>query len=178
MDRQQFLERPMVAGLVEWLRANLATIPVELRIAASRYVPGGINAQCIGLEEVLTNYRWHSSWNDPRTNREVVAGDWETTRESLKQLRHGLRGAIGQDGGLLESYCKAVLQWGGVYGAIPFLRYKTVDGTLADYLSSMQQLLKINGNQTLDQLNAQSVLRFDSGLTKIHALLDSSGLPI
>ncbi len=63
-------------------------------------------------------------------------------------------------------------------GAIPFLHRLAANGKLSSYLQKMAGLMSLDGKNDLDDLDAISVERFDAGLTKIHALFDSSGSPI
>ncbi|VVO69274.1 hypothetical protein [Pseudomonas fluorescens] len=52
------------------------------------------------------------------------------------------------------------------------------DKNLMNYLKQCQALLALDRKQQLNHLTKQNILRFDSGMTKIHALLDTTGSPI
>lgn len=53
-----------------------------------------------------------------------------------------------------------------------------LDKSLVKYLKQCQALFALDRNQQLNHLTKQNFLRFDSGMTKIHALLDTAGSPI
>jgi hypothetical protein len=178
VNRNEFLNQQSVQEFIDWLTNNLPGLPVALNIAASRYVPGGVEVHCTGVEAVLNHYQWNAFWMDPVTNEVIHSGNWESTRDSLQRLKNGLDNAVGHQHNYLERYCREVLRWGGVTGAIPFLAHINADGDLLDYLQTMKQHLRLDGDQNLEELNEVSVWRYDSGLTKVHALLDQSGSPI
>jgi hypothetical protein len=176
MNRVEFLNEEK--GFVEWLVGKLPALEITLKIANSRFVPGGVEATCRGMEEVLTNYRWQALDGD-----EVVSCDWPSTRDYLSKLAGHLRDSV--DNGnedSAENACLKVLRWGGVLrdkrGAKPFILGQTIAGTLVRYLKATRDLLRLDAEQSLEDVTADRVIKFDSGMTKIHALLDESGLPI
>lgn len=179
MDRNKFLAQPDVRGFIDWLCLNLADLNVHLRFSPSRFVRGGIDRQVVGIEAVHALYRWENSWSDYQTGRLVRSDDWKSTSISLDLLRDRLLTAMA-NGCEATTYkaCLAVLKWGGVRGAVPFLNRLQQQGKLVQYLDSCRPLFVLNGSQTLSQLNKQSIWRFDAGLTKIHSLLDTTGSPI
>lgn len=179
MNRQEFLAQPEVNNFIDWLIKNLPGMVFKLKVLPSKFVPAGLDVEVVGIEAVLTHYTWHTQWNDKKNGQIINSGDWSSTRESLLQLRTLLNTALdsGDETQALEA-CLAVLQWGGVRGAIPFLKRLEAEGRLISYLGDLIPLMTLNGQQSLEQLNDNSVLRFDAGLTKIHALLDESGSPI
>ncbi len=73
---------------------------------------------------------------------------------------------------------REVLRWGGVRSAIPFIESKVRQNAWCAYLRELAPLFALDGDQTLEGLHGGNVHRFDSGLTKIHALLDTTGSPI
>jgi hypothetical protein len=74
----------------------------------------------------------------------------------------------------------AVLQWGGVRSASRLVNELCRTNELVAYLRSVQTLLAVNGppSQRIEDITAAKIKKFDSGLTKIHALLDGDGSPI
>ncbi|MGT2469609.1 hypothetical protein [Paraburkholderia terrae] len=62
--------------------------------------------------------------------------------------------------------------------AIPFIESKVRKNEWCAYLKELAPLFALDGDQTLEALRAGNVERFDSGMTKIHALFDTTGSPI
>ncbi|SDH55424.1 hypothetical protein SAMN04487926_105275 [Paraburkholderia steynii] len=179
MNRKEFLAQPSVQGFVTWLARRLPELSVRLRVAHSRYVPGGIDEQVSGLEAVLAHYHWRASWYEPRTCKPVESGDWASTRASLERLGAWLRESVA-NGDELEAGAAAreILRWGGVSSAIPFIESKVRKNEWCAYLKELAPLFALDGDQALEALHAGNVERFDSGMTKIHALFDTTGSPI
>ncbi|PRN05275.1 hypothetical protein A0O30_08290 [Pseudomonas sp. LLC-1] len=177
MKREEFLAQPEVESFIAWLAANLPVLTFKLRFKASNCVPGGLTVDVQGIEQVIGHYRWKASWYD--ANRSAVESmTWAQTQRSLGQLREWLASAVnaGDEQQALLA-CLQILRWGGVVGAIPFLHRLAARGELSSYLQKMAGLMSLDGDNDLDELD-DSVARFDSGLTKIHALLDVTGSPI
>ena len=80
---------------LKWLADILPAIPIRLHIKHSRYVPGGIDQQCLGVEAVLSCYHWQACWTDAN-NVMHRSGDWPSTERSLAELRSWLVDAIQQ----------------------------------------------------------------------------------
>ncbi|MFM0375790.1 hypothetical protein PQQ72_02045 [Paraburkholderia strydomiana] len=179
MNREEFLAQSSVQGFVTWLVQRLPELSVRLRVAHSKYVPGGIDDQVYGIEAVLVRYQWRASWCEPRTGKSVESGDWASTRSSLERLGAWLRESV-SNGDELEAGAAAreILRWGGVRSAIPFIDAKVRKNEWCAYLKELAPLFALDGDQTLDALHAGNVQRFDSGMTKIHALFDMTGSPI
>lgn len=179
MNRQLFLAQPDVVAFVAWLCTNLPTLPLHLRFSASNYVKGGINQHVVGIENAQTLYRWATSWTDPQTGQPVRSDDWTSTRMSLSLLRDRLLTALAKCSES-DSYkaCVAVLEWGGVSGAVTFLNGLQQKNGLVKYLDDCRHLFALDGGQSLVELNDDNICRFDAGLTKIHSLIDTSGSPI
>lgn len=179
MQRSEFLAQPDVTAFIDWLVIELPQLPVTLSFAKSQFVPGGLQRQVQGLEAVLAHYCWKAQWVEPGSGQVVDSRGWEDTRTSLQHLRAGLLAALASnDEARTFDYCLAVLKWGGVRGAIVFLRDLMTRRQLVAYLKACQPLFALEGQQALGDLNEHSIQRFDAGLTKIHALLDDSGSPI
>ncbi len=164
MKRDAFLKEPEVRDFIAWLSDNLPKLPFKLRFKSSKFVPGGIEADVVGIEQVLGHYHWKDNWGQ--------------TRDVLGKLREQLSSALDVNDEQTLQVCLDILRWGGVRGAIPFLHRLAADGTLSSYLKRMARLMSLDGETDLDDLDASSVERFDAGLTKIHAVLDTSGSPI
>ena len=178
MKRDDFLRQPDVAGFVDWLANTLPTQSFQLKMAPSAYVPGGLAVQATGLEAVLSHYAWHTSWTDAQ-GKAVKSGNWAETRASLATLRAWLKTAIAQqDEDQALAACLAILEWGGVRGAIVFLRRLHAQRRLVAYFTRLSPLMSLTSETSLTALDENSVERFDAGLTKIHALLDDTGSPI
>lgn len=179
MDRKSFLAQPGVMAFVAWLAERLPTLPVRLRFARSKFVPRGIDTSVSGIEAVLAQYRWRAHWCDPRTGKPVESDDWATTRESLERLGTWLRESVANGDELAAgAAAHEVLRWGGVRGAIPFIESKVRQNAWCVYLKELAPRFALDGEQTLEALHEGNVQRFDSGLTKIHSLLDATGSPI
>lgn len=178
MNREQFLAKPEVESFVDWLVTNLPELTFKLNFKASKFVPGGVVAEVHGFEHVIEHYRWKASWQD-NNQSSVESASWSETRYSLGLLRKWLSSAVkaGDEQQTLQA-CLQVLRWGGVRGAIPFLHRLATKGELVGYLQKMAGLISLDGTNALSDLDTSSVERFDAGLTKIHALLDTSGSPI
>ncbi|HDS1818606.1 TPA: hypothetical protein QEM96_003271 [Pseudomonas putida] len=179
MDRNTFLAQPDVRGFIDWLQANLPTLEVHLRFKPSKYVKGGLNQRVVGIEQVHALYRWGSAWQDAQTGQWVTSTDWASTQASLALLRSRLAAALasGCDDATYIACC-AVLKWGGVRGAVPFLGLLCQQKQLVSYLKACIPLFDLGAEQQLSELDAHSILRFDAGLTKIHSLIDTTGSPI
>ncbi|MBN3786473.1 hypothetical protein [Burkholderia sp. Ac-20353] len=179
MDRNAFLAQSQVAEFVTWLVEHLPTLPVHLRFARSKFVPGGLDIRVNGIEAVLAQYCWRSMWIDPDTERRIESQDWTTTRASLQRLSVMLREAVanGNDE-RAGAVAREILRWGGVFSAIPFIESKVRQRAFCTYLQSLAPLFALDGSQTTDDLHTRNVERFDAGLTKVHALFDTTGSPI
>jgi hypothetical protein len=162
---------------VSWLIEQLPRREFRLAFSASRFVPNGLIANVVGIERVLDRYVWRTSWKD---NGEVVQSeDWHSTQASLQRLRMKLHEASkSNDGDSMLAACCSVLDWGGVSGARPFLRRKAAKGELIEYLRHVQTALDLNADGDIDRIDDRVIEQFDAGLTKIHALFDTTGSPI
>jgi hypothetical protein len=179
MNRNDFLKQADVDAFIDWLSNTLPTLRVALRVAESPYNPVRIDHAAVGAEDVLRHYCWKASWKDARSGETVRSSDWSSTRQSLARLSEWLRETVlsGDD----EAAClaaKAVLIWGGVRGAIPFVDRLTRERRLCVYIRELAPLFALDGDQQVTALDATNVERFDAGLTKIHALFDTTGSPI
>lgn len=173
MKKNQFLANSEVNNFVSWLVANLPTLPINLRIGKSRFVPNGVNEDLIGFDKVLKHYIWNSTGTS--------GGSWTGTKSCLTGLSNALRTAVAKndDGGTFKA-CEDILAWGGdrnsKVGAYPFLERKKNTNTLCEYI-------RTTGNSFLltsadDSSIAPPVTRMNAMLTKVHALYATDGLPI
>lgn len=165
LDREAFLGLADVVAFVTWLVNNLPSLQVHLKVRSSPFVPGGIDAQVTGIEAVQACYRWN--------------GDWATVSQLLATYRENIRAAVrsgNQDATYLA--CVDILEWGNVPSSAGYLAGLRQQGLLVQYLRNIAALLSPVGRQNLSELTRASIPRFNSGLTKVHALLDDSGSPI
>lgn len=177
MNETDFIQNEDVSNFVIWLIEHLPRREFRLHFSRSRYVPNLLDANVVGIEEVLSRYVWRTSWKD---SGEVVQSDsWTTTRHSLQRLRYKLHEAAETgDSAAMLAACLSVLEWGGVSGAKPFLRRKAANGELVAYLRKVRAALDLDAGGSLDAIDESVIERFDAGLTKSHALFDTTGLPI
>ncbi|GAA4030287.1 hypothetical protein [Actimicrobium antarcticum] len=180
MKRDTFMQQPDVIAFVTWLRDTLPKRQFQLNMKSSRYVPGGLKMNLTGLEKVLEQYRWKTSvtGTDDADNN---AGNWASTTALLQSFHIALDTAVqaGDEDAALAT-CMAILRWGGVRGAVPFIHRLHGKKALTGYLKEIGTLMALDAHpsQELNDLNATTVKRFDAGLTKIHAILSNDGLPI
>ena len=181
MNREEFLGQPDIHAFISWLSTDVCTRVFTLSIKPSRFVPEGLSVRVEGIEDLVSNYLWKSRWLDTRTNSYINSGNWETTKVSLKRLREWLKESVtNSDQSQALAASKAVLEWGGVRNAKLFVEELAKKGELTNYLKSVRDLLSTNRSpsQKISDIDATNILKFDSGLTKIHSFLDDSGSPI
>jgi hypothetical protein len=165
-----------------WLALRLPTLLVHLNLTSSKYVPGGIDRRCCGVEEVLASYKWVSEWKD---GAGAVHGscDWPTTKQSLRRLGNWLKETTLSDrGGECETLraCQAVISWGGGnrskgVGADRFTKNLAKQRRLRKYLVDCRSALRLASARRLD---LSCVEEMNAMMSKVHALLASDGLPI
>ena len=181
MNKIDFLKSPDVNGFIQWLANDLGSRTFELDLASSRFVPGGLKTEAKGIEAVLMHYHWKAKWTDTRSGLNVESDSWIKTKDSLGKLSEWLRESVrtGNQEQTLDASI-AVLQWGGVSGASKLVKELYKSKELVAYLRTVQALLAVNGppSQRIEDITAAKIKKFDSGLTKIHALLDGDGSPI
>ncbi|SAL79314.1 hypothetical protein AWB67_05424 [Caballeronia terrestris] len=179
MMKTEFL-RPGGAAdrFCDWLATRLPELDIHLKFATSKAVPGGLDVKVRGIEEVLQRYYWNAKFTN-RHGKTIVSHDWESTRQSLHELGNWLRASVDAgDETAAATAAFAILEWGGVSSARPFIERKRDEGRLCAYLSGLAPLFSLDGEVDTDQLTAENVERFDSGMTKIHAIFDTTGSPI
>ena len=165
LDRDDFLRHADVEAFVAWLVVNLPVLQVDLRISRSAFVQNPVNARLTGIEAVQATYWWR--------------GDWATVSQQLSSYRRDLRMAVDEGSqGRTYSTCLEILGWGNVPNSAPYLNDLRGRGLLVHYLKDIEPLLTPTGNQRLSDLTRIAIPRFNSGLTKVHALLDDAGSPI
>lgn len=173
MNKTDFLRDPSVGDFVSWLTRTLPSLPVDLKLKRSRFVPASVNRKILGLDAVLSSYIWQSVG--------MPNGDWSETRHRLFTLASTLTAAVGaNDNAAALDACRAILAWGGnrdwAKGAFPFLQARANAGTLCQYLRDTSQAFALASADT-DHL-CPPVELLNSMLTKVHALCSSDGLPI
>jgi hypothetical protein len=111
----------------------------------------------------------------------VSSGDWNSTKKSLSKLSRWLNDSV-ESGNEKQTFeaTQAILRWGGVSGASKLMRKLYESKKLIKYLNTARKLLAVNGapSQRISDINNKNILKFDSGLTKIHALHENDGSPI
>lgn len=167
------------AGFSGWLADLLPKLPVNLNIKSSSRVPGGIERECSGVEDVLDSYRWKASWTDADGAKHESI-DWRTTQDSISKLRSWLLesvcGASSDDE--FQKACLAVVSWGGGTrsgdkGAKGFVLKKSKQGDLREYFIRASKALRLDSSQPIHGIEAMNAM-----LIKIHAFLSVDGLPI
>lgn len=169
MNKTEFQNNDDVQAFVNWLAERMHTLPVNLRIKRSRFVPGGIQAECHGFNEVLAHYIWRAEG--------MKTGNWQETGREIARLRSELCYAI-DNGSNAEALaaCRKVLKWGGNRdynkGAYPFL---AAQANLRQYLQDVARAFALDTANT-KELGTIEVM--NSMLTKVHAFYAQDGLPI
>jgi len=169
--REIFLSNPDVKGFVNWLSANLASMPVRLDMPHSPFVPGGIVADTTFAEIVPRHYRWRLAG--------MSTGDWYETMQRVRSLAEPLRDAVmNDDAAAARRACDAIAQWGADrnsrVGAMAFLNAQKDE--LPSYLRRARIALRLAAPAAED--NFSVLPRMNSTLCKIHSLLAPDGLPI
>lgn len=186
MNKQQFCGCPYVQEFISWAVKTLPSIKVKLKISrpGTGRVDGGlgpgIEGEFIGINEVVRAYHWRAAWKN-LSGVTVSSDDWQTTQESLNQLRQWLQYEVKERNhkDALEA-TKSIIIWGGdrAYkknppaGALPFLMSLE---DLPNYLMSAGDALNL---ETADTGKLKPILRMNAMLTKVHALMSDDGLPI
>ncbi|EPV8691058.1 hypothetical protein ACWAUP_004773 [Pseudomonas aeruginosa] len=165
LNREDYLSQHNTAGFTAWLAAKLPTLPVHLKLRRSQFVPQAIDVRLTGIEQVRDHYQWK--------------GTWPVVQRQLSTLRADLQAAVSSgddDTAYLASV--AILDWGNVPKSASFLDTLRRDRKLVPYLTTRARLLSPVGTQHLTELTKAVFFKFNSGLTKVHALLDGHGSPI
>ena len=178
MNKTDFLNQPNVTHFIEWASNTSLSLLCGLDIRHSAKVPGGIQANCIGLNDVLAHYTWNASWSDGEHKH--ASCDWQSTKQSLQALAVFLQEAVasGDQRRALHA-CLSILKWGGdrnsKVGATPQLEALAREDQLVEYLLSSRKTFELT-NCDLSQLQA---IQFAGSMwTKIYALNSFDGLPI
>lgn len=168
MDRDAYLQQDDIRYFVAWLADNLKTLPMHLKFSKSRnYVPNGLDEVVTGIQGVQACYQW--------------AGNWTTVSKILQDFRKAIRhAALAGDDEATYAVCREILRWGGVDNpsSIRFLDDKKSHNNFGAYLLRVEPLLALNGANRLSDITEELVPTYNSGMTKIHALFDTTGLPI
>jgi hypothetical protein len=168
MNKQEYLSQPDVNNFINWLTAQLPTLPMHFVFPKSRnYVPNGINTKLIGISAAQSLYQW--------------GGNWDKVSNTLTTFRGQINDAVrSRNDQLTYNVCRSILNWGGVDNrtTIHFLEKLKSQNELAIYFLQVESLLRLDSTNRLSDITSQNVPAFNSGLTKIHALLDKTGSPI
>lgn len=164
-NRADFLAQRDIDQFVTWLIESLPHIQVHLKFRKSSFVPKELNVEVQGIEAVTAEYQWK--------------GDWPTVSALLQVLRSELRAAVhAGDEQRALSASSAILDWGNVPSSKEFLEDLQRENKLVKYLTVRAALLNPAGSQKLSELSKPVFYKFNSGLTKVHALLCTNGSPI
>jgi len=181
IEKQDFLKAPEVSDFSSWLSEISDKLIVNLKVKKSRFVKGGIEAECIGFHEILKNYCWESSWTDPFSKRKYQSKDWTQTRDSIKVLSELLLQSI-ECGDNFKTFrvCEQILIWGGNRdvnkGATPQLKCLKSQNELLRYL---EQAKNTFDGDTISTDQIKRDIKFSGSMwTKIYALNSVSGAPI
>ena len=169
--REEFLSSPDVSEFVSWLSAHVASLPVRLELPHSPYVPAGLVAETHFAAIVPRHYRWRLAG--------MSTGDWYETTQCVHALALPLRDAVVRnDAAAARRACEAIAQWGADrnsrVGASAFLN--GLKDSLPGYLKHARMALRLSVMEPNGDYGA--LLRMNSTLCKIHALLARDGLPI
>lgn len=177
--RAVFYRDPEVDKFIDWLCGFSETLVVDFSIKSSKRVPGGVNASVVGLDGVISEYKWVAQWTS--TGGAIASSCWNSTVSSLSQLGGTLRTALNapSDAAAFDACC-SIFEWGGErnkkVGARPFLESKiSVQNGLCDYLNQVHGAV---GLAYADVSSLSVVQEMNSMLTKVHALAAVDGLPI
>lgn len=106
MNKTDFLHAPSVGDFVSWLARTLPSLPVDLKLKRSRFVPASVNRKAVGLDALLSSYIWQSVG--------MSRGDWSETRRRLMTLANTLTAAVrANDNAATLNACRDTLAWGG-----------------------------------------------------------------
>lgn len=172
MNKTTFNASSAVIAFTDWLATHCRSLFIELDIKSSRFVPGGIRTEVVGLD-LLEHYRWRTRNNE--------SGGWRETLDYLHDLGKTLQQAIEDrnDDKVLDA-CRSILAWGGdrnrQRGATLFLASLHAQGKLAQYLERSRRAFALD-DAVIDMNNPPAV-KMNSMLTKVHALASRDGLPI
>lgn len=178
LKQRDFLNREASAAFVRWASDELGSITCDLRVKPSPKVPGGIDTNCRGLEEVLSAYRWQANWSDGEAN--FASENWSSTKASLKKLSERIKAAVDSDNEQAAfQICQSILRWGGNrnprVGAMPELVQLKAAHGLVDYLRASRSIFRLADYN----LQSLSSIEFAGSMwTKIYALNAADGLPI
>lgn len=177
--RAVFYGDPEVGGFIDWLCGFAETLIVDFSIKSSKRVPGGVSASVVGLNGVLSEYKWVAQWT--RSGNAISSSCWNSTVSSLGQLSGALRSALNtpSDDAAFDACC-SIFEWGGErnkqVGARPFLESKvSAQNGLCDYLNQVRGAVSL---ASADVSDLRAVQEMNSMLTKVHALASVDGLPI
>jgi hypothetical protein len=177
VNRTKFLDDTNVKEFICWLVDELPKLSIHLCIARSPRSP--VKDELVrGIENVLRTYRWNATWTDA-TDNEITSTDWKSTHTSLSMLATWAKNALNavpSDSLAFEAVAAQILIWGGVPKSLSFLARLHESGTLIPYFKDAQKVLALADADVGDPY--RKIQLFNSGLTKIHALVSDDGLPI
>ncbi len=170
MNRHTFIENSNVISFVEWMGAQLLSLPISLDIQSSKFVPGGISLDVQGIEAVTANYKWRASG--------MQLGDWEETSAHCESMSKAIQEAVAtNDTSRSLDAAWAIIEWGGgnrKKGAYPIL--SGLGDALVSYLRQTRDAFRLDTGNTAGV--APPVIAMNAMLTKVHAFLATDGLPI
>ena len=180
MNKELFGNIEYVVKFTDWLSEELLNVRAHIKLKSSKFVKGGIDANCCGVDEVLSHYQWNSFCKNPVDDSAMFSSDWVSTKELLNKLSDEIIFAMDDyDNDKIAKVCHSILQWGGnrnkKVGATPVIDDLRQTGELYTYIKNCREIFE--GNK-LDKDKLKLVKHTGSMWTKIYALSSRSVAPI
>jgi hypothetical protein len=187
MNRQKFLEMPVVIGFLQYLGQRLATWHVDYVSSNARIAEEYRRFHITGVDEAVAHYAWPARFTAPAAGHGYAAGNdvevctWEESQNALDYLSAGLQEAIAADppqDAVTKIWANEILRWGlgGRAGRVVAMLPGLPRGASA-YLVEKRNFLQLNRIDT-DSITAETLPVMNSGLSKLHSLASPDGLCI
>ena len=131
-----------------------------------------------GVRQALNQYTWPTTVTIPGSaNRPEKVENFTDTFDQLTLLRNGITETINGEGNL-SLWTREILKW----GMGPKSRWSGTQEFIENhqnapaYLNSINQMASLDGST--DDIDVPSILRYNSGMSKIHSLSSTTGLII
>lgn len=179
--KSDFVKIPDVKNFALWFSDNATKFSFPLNIKKSRFVSEKIETECIGIEEVLSKYKWKSSWTNKFTGKNHPSNDWMETLKSLTELSMLFKKVVAENNPeKVLVVCEQILNWGGerdpAEGARPQFNSLKSKGLLIEYI---QKAKTIFDGDIIDSDQIKKHISFSGSMwTKVYALISDTGAPI